>query len=385
MPFGGTISWLETLGLKYKIKLFCGNVQCYKFLNYSNFSHLEVTHMKAVVYEGPREFSITEVTIPTPDPNQVLIKVATCGVCKTDVHIHNGEFLAEFPLTPGHEFAGEVVQVGTQVADVQLGDRVVVDNTILCGHCYYCKRSQPLYCKNFYSLGVNRPGGFAEYVVANHDKVFSIGSLSFDEAAMIEPTSCAIHGMDVIDLRPGDDVLMFGTGPTGIVLAQLLRYCGASNLVIVGSDPVKLDLVGRLARADTIQMDRSHYDFHTQELMKKYPEGFDVVIDATGAVQVLQQCPKFAKFGGKIVVYGVTHESDTITLSPYEIFHKELKILGSFAQTHCFDRAIKYLQLGLVNVKGIISHRFHLDQFNEALEQVSTGKGHVKVIVDMRQ
>lgn len=340
--------------------------------------------VKAVVYESARHFKVANIPTPSPKSDQVLIRVATCGVCKTDVHIHNGEFIAEFPLTPGHEFTGEIVEIGADVTHLRPGDRVAVDNTILCGHCYYCKRNQPLYCQNFYSLGCTGPGGFAEYVIASHDKVFSIGELSFDEAAMIEPTACAVHGLDRINIRPGDDVLMFGAGPTGIVLAQLLRHAGASNLVIVGSDSKKLDLVKRLARADTIALDRSNYALHTEQINEKYPLGFDVVIDATGAVSVLQQCVQFAKFGGKIVVYGVTHESDQMTINPYEVFRKELTILGSFAQTHCFDRAIQYLQLGLVNVKDLISHRFTLDDFDQAIGQVDRGVDHVKVIMDMR-
>lgn len=340
--------------------------------------------MKAVYYQSPRQFTVADVPTPQPGPNQVLIKVATCGVCKTDVHIHHGEFISEFPLIPGHEFAGVVERVGAEVHDITVGMRVAVDNTVLCGHCYYCRKNQPLYCENFYSLGCNGPGGFAEYVVANHDKVFDIGDLSFEQAAMIEPTACAVHGLDRIGLRPGDDVLMFGTGPTGIVLAQLLRRAGALNLVIVGSDPEKLRLAGRLAAADTILMDRQQHEVHQQAIHQRYDHGFDVVIDATGALEVLQQCPQFARMGGKIVIYGVTHESDQMMISPYEVFHKELSIIGSFAQTHAFDRAIGYLQQGLVDVNGIVTHRYPLDEFQSALDQVDRGRGHVKVIIDMQ-
>ena len=340
--------------------------------------------MRAVFYEAPQHFTVSDVPTPRPLPHQVLIKVATCGVCKTDVHIHRGEFISEFPLIPGHEFSGTITEVGSEVEDLAVGMRVAVDNTVLCGHCYYCRKNQPLYCENFYSLGCNGPGGFAQYVVANHDKVFAIGPLSFDQAAMIEPTACAVHGLDRIALRPGDDVLMFGTGPTGIVLAQLLRHAGALNLVLVGSDPVKLAIAGKLARADTLLMDRSHYDLHRNAIDHRYPHGFDVVIDATGAAEVLQDCPRYARRGGKIIVYGVTHETDTMTINPYQVFHKELSIIGSFAQTHAFDRAIQYLQLGLVQVDDIITHRFPLEDFQSALDQVDHGSGHIKVIMDLQ-
>jgi D-arabinitol dehydrogenase (NADP+) len=341
--------------------------------------------MKAVFYDKPLQFSVKEVHSPELKQNQVLIKVHSCGVCKTDVHIHHGEFITGFPLIPGHEFVGEIVKLGEEVKGYAVGDRVAADNTVLCGYCYYCKRNQPLYCENFYSLGCNGPGGFAEYVVVNQDKVFSIGDLSFDEAVLIEPTACAVHGLDMIDVKPGDDILMFGTGPTGIILAQLLKHAGAGNLVIVGSDKRKLDVVKELAADHVVSMDRNDYSKHEKELLDLFPKGFDIIVDATGATEVIQHCPQFAKFGAKVVIYGVAPENDRISISPYEVFRKELKIIGSFAQTHCFDRAITFIQNGIVKSKGIITHRFKLDEFDKAIEQVEHGKGHIKVIIDLQK
>jgi D-arabinitol dehydrogenase (NADP+) len=341
--------------------------------------------MKAVFYDKPLQFSVKEVDSPKLKQNQVLIKVHSCGVCKTDVHIHHGEFITGFPLIPGHEFVGEIVKLGEEVKGFAVGDRVAADNTVLCGYCYYCKRNQPLYCENFYSLGCNGPGGFAEYVVVNQDKVFSIGDLSFDEAVLIEPTACAVHGLDMIDVKPGDDILMFGTGPTGIILAQLLKHAGAGNLVIVGSDKRKLDVVKELAADHVVAMDRNDYSKHEKELLELFPKGFDIIVDATGATEVIQHCPQFAKYGAKVVIYGVAPENDRISISPYEVFRKELKIIGSFAQTHCFDRAITFIQNGIVKSKGIITHRFKLDEFDKAIEQVEHGKGHIKVIIDLQK
>ncbi|WP_226527155.1 zinc-dependent alcohol dehydrogenase family protein [Metabacillus niabensis] len=339
--------------------------------------------MKAVLYESPLTFSVKNVQNPVIKSQQVLIKVKTCGVCRTDIHIHHGEFIAGFPLVPGHEFVGEVVQVGENVKGITIGDRVACDNTVLCGHCYYCKRNEPLYCENFYSLGVNGPGGFSEYVVVNHDKVFQIRNLSYDQAVFAEPTACAVHGLDVIDVKPGDDVLMFGTGPTGIILAQLLKNAGAGNVVVSASDSKKLALVKELAADHVVQMERSNYSKHEQEINNLFPKGFDIVIDATGAKEVIQHLPQFCKNGAKVVIYGVAAQKDTIQLSPYEIFQKELKIIGSFAQTHCFDRALKFIENGVVSTQKLITHRYSLDEFERALYQVETGKGHIKVVIDI--
>ncbi|WP_209123964.1 zinc-dependent alcohol dehydrogenase family protein [Alkalihalobacillus sp. BA299] len=341
--------------------------------------------MKAVYYSAPEKFSVKPVTKPVIQENQVLIEVTSCGVCKTDAHIHQGEFIANFPLIPGHEFVGKIVEVGSAVTSLSVGERVAADNTVLCGHCYYCQRNQPLYCENFYSLGVTGPGGFAEFVAVNADKVFPIGNLHFDEAIFIEPTACAIHGTDVVDVQTGDDVVIFGAGPTGLIMAQLLKYSGAGNLVVVASDPNKLELAKELGADYTILMDRNNYSAHEDELKKLLPKGFDIVVDATGAPVVMQTLTKHTKHGAKVVIYGVASEEDTITVSPYEIFSKELKIIGSFAQTHCFDRAIKVIKNGIVDVKKMITHRFSLDEFGKAMQQVDSGKGHIKVVIDCKE
>ena len=151
--------------------------------------------MRANVYDKPGHCEITQVPVPEIGPHQVLIKVMSCGICKgADVALAQGGFLARFPLLNGHEFAGYVCKVGEHVATFKVGDRVTADNTVLCGDCYYCRKDQPLYCENFYSLGCNGPGGFAEYVAVNADKVFPISDhLSFNEAIFAEPTACAVH------------------------------------------------------------------------------------------------------------------------------------------------------------------------------------------------
>ena len=340
--------------------------------------------MKALMYNEPRNFSIKEVNIPKFSENQVLIKVKACGICKTDVHIHNGSFISKFPLTPGHEFAGIIEEVGPKVSAFKKGDRVVADNTMLRGYCYYCRKNQPLYCENFYSLGVTGPGGFAEYVAVNQDKVFLISdNLTFEEASFTEPTACAVHGMDMINVHFGDDILIFGSGPTAIILAQLLKYGGAGNLVMVAlPTKFKLDLVEQLQIAKTVQLDKKDYSQHERKLKEMYLEGFDIIIDATGSASITEQCVKFAKKGAKIVVYGVCNEADTIKISPYEVFAKELKIIGSFAQTHCFDRAIKFLENKVVKVDKLITNRFRLDEYEKGLHTVMEGSKSLKVIIN---
>jgi D-arabinitol dehydrogenase (NADP+) len=338
--------------------------------------------LKALVYDKPESFAVREVPDPVCGENDVIIRVAVCGICKTDVHIHHGRFISQFPLIPGHEFAGTVAKVGSAVTDFKIGDRVTGDNTVLCGSCYYCRRDQPLYCERFFSRGVTAPGGLAQYVVVGQDKAFHVPeNLSFEEAAMTEPTACVVHGMDVMDVQPGDDVLLFGCGPTGIILAQMIKHCGAARLVAADPGQFKLDLVSRLGADNVVCVDRQDSSVHRKKIKNLQPRGFDIIVDATGNPQVVQECFDYAKKGSKILIYGVCPEDARITISPYEIFQNEYKILGSFAQTHCFDRAIEALGKGIVKVKELITHRFLLEEYGQALDTVSKpGKKHKVVI-----
>ena len=198
------------------------------------------------------------------------------------MHIHKGHFLSEFPLINGHEFAGEIVETGKDVENVKIGEKVVADNTELCGHCFFCKRDEPLFCENFISHGCNVAGGFAEYAAIKSKKIFPIKNLSYKEAVMVEPTACAMHGMDVIRIKPGSEVLLFGAGPTGLILAQLAKLNGAANLVVAAPAGEKLELAKELAADEIVPIDKADYSKHKKFLLEKYPLGFDTVIEATG-------------------------------------------------------------------------------------------------------
>jgi D-arabinitol dehydrogenase (NADP+) len=336
--------------------------------------------MKAIVYSAPREFLFRDVPDPEIAADEVLLRVRACGICGTDLHIHEGEFFAKFPLIPGHEFAGEVVRVGSAVESLQVGQQVVADNTEMCGTCFYCRRDQPLYCENLLAQGVNTAGGLAQYVVVKAPKVFPFKNLSWREAAMVEPTACAVHGMDIIDVEPGSDVLLFGAGPTGIVLAQLLKLNGAARLIVAAPEGRKLNLIERLCADQVVVMDRNDRSNHYKRLKEISPRGFDYVIEATGSPHVCEESIEYVRQGGELVVYGVYPEAARLSWSPYEIFRREITIKGSFAQSHCFDRALQYLESGRIKVDEVVTEEFELSDYAYALDTVRSRRG-IKTIV----
>jgi len=340
--------------------------------------------MRANVYSGPGKCEIKQIPIPECKENQVLIKVMSCGICKgADVALARGGFIARFPLVNGHEFSGVVVKVGSSVTGLKEGDRVTVDNTVLCGNCYYCRRNQPLYCENFYSLGCNGPGGFAEFVVQNADKVFKISdNLSFNEACFAEPTACAVHTMDRLQIRYGDEVLVFGTGPTGIVLIQLLLHSSAGRVVVCGRSKDKLELLQSLGCTETILMDSNDPSIHEDKLKKIAPRGFDIIVDTTASVEVMERSIQFAKMGGKFMMFAMPHEAEKWTINPCYWYLHELTLLTSWAQTHCFDRALQYLESGMVKVKNLVTHEFDLADYNKGIAIAEKGgPGTLKVIL----
>jgi D-arabinitol dehydrogenase (NADP+) len=338
--------------------------------------------VRAVVYSAPHRFAIEEVDDPSPGPSDVVIKTTIAGVCGTDLHIHEGGFMSAYPLTPGHEIVGVVESVGGAVTDLVPGTIVAADNTELCGHCHHCRRSEPLYCHNFRSLGVNAPGAFAERVVVKAEKCFVVDDLDAGVAVMSEPTACAVHGMDVLSLRQGSDVLVFGAGPTGLVLAQLILHGGAARVVVAAPTAFKLDLARSYGIDRVVQIDRNAPGAAIGALRSLAPEGFDVVVDATGAPSVIGECLPLVKIGGTFMVYGMADESATVPISPYDIFRRELTIKGSFAQTHCFDRAIAHLRSGRVRTDGIVTHTFPIERFAAALDSVRGDPTCLKAVIE---
>lgn len=337
--------------------------------------------MRAVVYSEARQFRVTEVPDPVPGPGEVVVRTTLAGVCGTDVHIDAGAFFSEFPLTPGHEICGEVIACGPGVEGLTAGQRVVVDNASACGRCPECGRNNPLFCHNFRSLGVNAPGGFAEQVLTPANKVFDVDDLPVDLAVLAEPLACAVHGMDVLALKPGADVVMLGSGTTGLLLAQLIIHGGAGRLTVAAPTEFKLALAEKYGVNRVVRITRSDPDGTRKMLTSIAPGGYDVAIDATGAPALVELLPQLVRPDGTLMIYGMCDADALVRWSPYDIFRRQLTVKGSFAQVNCFDRSLAMLRSGRIRGDGLITHRFGLGEYGQALAAVRSDPSCLKAVI----
>ena len=344
-------------------------------------SHTLIDTMKAVVFDEGATWSLETLTAPIPSRGEALVRPIRVGVCGTDEHLLHGGFIAKFPLVPGHEIVAEIVSYGEDTDGPPIGTQVVVDPTIFCGDCYFCRRGQPGLCKNFGSLGCDRAGGFANLLVASVSKLFPTGGLDPNVAVLTEPTACAMHGVDVLGLKPASDVLIFGAGPTGLILAQLLRIAGAARVTVAAPTTSKLAVALAHGADHAVQLDRANPAVAAEALRAIAPEGFDAVIEATGSSAVLELGINLTRNGGTILVYGLAGEHALAAVKPYEVFSRELTIKGSFAQSNCIGRALFALQSGQISTAGIVTTVVDLDGFQAALDNLHDSEQIKSVVI----
>ena len=336
--------------------------------------------MKAIVYDAPRQFSYRDIETPKINSDEILLRVHACGLCGTDLHVHEGNFGPRFPLTPGHEFSGEIVELGSEVTGLKTGQRATATTTIPCGKCFYCQRGDDLLCENLGGIGVEINGAFAEYIKLPSDRVFPIENLSVREAVMVEPTACACHGMEVLAMKPGSDVLLMGAGPTGQVVAQLLKLNGAARVTVAAPAGPKLDLISRLAADHVVAVDRKDPEVHRRRLRELSPSGFDYIVEATGSTTLLEDALGFVRRRGTVLVYAVYPDDAMARIKPADIMRREVTIKGSFAQLNSFPRALDYLESGKIKVDELVTHEIPLAEYGKALDLAWARQG-IKIAI----
>lgn len=335
--------------------------------------------MLAARLRAPQSATVERVNVPTLEPHEVLIAVRRAGICGTDLHIWHGSYqLAKYPMTPGHEFAGVVQRVGSEVRSVKVGDRVTADPNLPCYRCYFCQRRQFNQCLHLEAVGVTRDGGFAQYVAVPESAIYPIGNLSFAAAALLEPLACVIWGLKQVQLQAGDNVLILGAGPMGLLMLQTLRRAGAATTVVVDTSPSRLKLAAQLG-ATALEASQ------LGDLAELAPYGFDVVADATGSAAAMEAGFTQLAPGGKLWVFGVAPAEATARFAPYQIFRKDLQIIGSFALNKTFHEAIALMQTGAINAEALISHSLPLGQFHEALRIAESDPARMKVQLNLEE
>ena len=295
-----------------------------------------------------------------------MVAVAACGICGTDLHILDGEFAPSLPLIPGHEFAGEVVAIGTDVTELAPGDRVAVDPSLPCGECHYCRLGRGNLCERWAAIGVTVAGGAADYArtpVANC--VLLPDHVDTADAALIEPLSCAVRGFDVLRARLGDHVLIYGAGTMGLINLALAQRTGAASVDVVDVNTARLDGARALgARHAVTDADRI-----------AMPRGWDIVIDCTGVIAAIEDGLGRVGKGGTFLQFGVSSENETAAWSPFRIYNQEITIAGSMAVLHSFERAAELFAAGMLDADTIISDRIPLERYPDALAQFRQGIG----------
>ncbi len=339
--------------------------------------------MKASYFLGDKKFEVRDLPLPEIGEQDVLVRVAACGVCGTDVHIYHGSKGStdvKPPVVLGHELAGEVEKIGSQVTTVKPGDHVTIDPNIYCGKCHFCQIGKKQMCQNLYAIGVNRDGGFAQYCVAPETQCYQLDKeVPLKYGAMTEPLACCVHGIDRAGIRQGDTVCVIGGGAIGLLMIQLAKLSGASKVIL--SEPVAMrreigKKVGAWACVDPIHEDIKE---RLKELLGT--EGVDVVIECVGTSVAAEQAFLAADRGATILLFSVPKPESIYSLHLEEVFQKELTILGSMINPDTHGRAAALINSGVLKLEPIITHSFSVEQVEEAILMQQSADS-IKVIVE---
>jgi 2-desacetyl-2-hydroxyethyl bacteriochlorophyllide A dehydrogenase len=336
--------------------------------------------MKAAVIYKPGDVRVVDLDIPQPKANEVQIKIKSCGVCGTDHSLFIGAYPANCPVIIGHEFSGIITAVGEGVVNFKIGDRVTVDPNRVCHHCEYCHMGKEHLCANLSSMGVHIDGADAEYCVMAESNVYHIPDhVSFEEAAFCEPLACAIHGVELAQIHPGDTVLILGAGGMGNLITQLAARAGAANVLV--SEPIQRRREVALENGATHVIDPKTQDVDA-ELRKVQKIGADVVFEVAGSPKLQGPAIYYARKAGTVMWFGCAPSDKQIEVNPFYVNDSELHILGSYNNQFATGKAVKMLASRKVRVDNLISHRIALKDYLDVFKLFG-GPDTIKLMVNM--
>ena len=341
--------------------------------------------MKALVLERYNEFAVRDVAIPVVGPRDVLIKVAACGICGSDIHGMDGSTGRRIPpVIMGHEAAGNIVEVGSDVTDWKIGERVTFDSTIYCGHCYHCRRGEINLCDNRRVLGVScaeyrQDGAFAEFVAVPEHILYRLpDGVTFEQAAMVELLSIAVHAVHRTPIVLNDSAIVVGAGMVGQMVVQVLKAAGCGRIIAVDLEQSRLDLALKLGATHVLRADGPDVPGAVRALTEG--RGADVAFEVVGITPTLQLASKCVKKGGSVTLVGNLAAEATLPLQ--QTVTREITLYGSCASQGEYPACLDMIVRGQVDVNALISAVAPLDEGASWFERLHRGgEGLFKVLL----
>ena len=339
--------------------------------------------MKALIKANAEPgIMLGELPEPTPGPNDVLIKIAKTAICGTDMHIYHWDAWAQktlhLPMAIGHEYCGRIVEMGSEVRGFSVGDRVSGEGHITCGHCRNCRAGRRHLCRNTVGVGVNRQGSFAEYLVIPASNAFKLSDVITDDmASILDPFGNATHTALAFNMV-GEDVLITGAGPIGIMAVAIARFVGARHVVITDVNDYRLQLAAKMGASKTVNVSRETLDKTMQELGMQ--EGFDVGLEMSGNPQALRELLRTMHHGGSVAMLGIPPGETAIDWD--QVIFKGLTLKGIYGREmfETWYKMSSMLQSGL-DIGPVITHHFPLKDYLQGFETMASGRSG-KVILD---
>lgn len=335
--------------------------------------------MKAIRFMKPEVIEYSDIPTPSPKRGEILAKIACAGFCATDIELLTGEMVhikngnTTYPIIPGHEWSGTVVQVGEDVRELRVGDRITSDVSLGCGECDECRKGHYNLCPNREVVGSyrNRQGVFAQYVAVPQRHVYKIpDGLSMEEAALAEPAATAMYAVSKARIPAGAEVLVIGDGPIGQLAAQLAGIAGASKVIMAGSWDEKLAIAKSCGIAETINYHKEDTVQRARELTDGGPE---IVIETSGNNAALNNAVQALKPTGRIVAVSWYNGVD-VAVAMNTLIVKDAELIGSLASPNSFTPVLRYMAEGKLKVKPLITHIRSLEELEDMVKMIRDKK-----------
>ena len=340
--------------------------------------------MKAVLFERPHAAAYVDLDRPAAGVGEVVVRSHVAGVCRTDLEILHGGLTdprwVRFPLVPGHEWSGTVVELGEGVGGVTVGDRVVCEGMIPCTHCPRCKEGETQLCLNYDQIGFTRAGGYGEYVSVPRHVVHRLpDAVSFAAGVLVEPAACVLRGLERAGPQPGETVGVIGIGTLGSLALTLARLFAPGVLVGYGARREELEFASTLGADAVVHVTEEDAGEATKSAVG---DGLDIVVETAGAVDAVELATRLVRPGGRVVLLGIAGEGKVLELPADRIMFGDMRVIGSCSySTAAWSHVVRLLDRGLVDLEPIVTHRFPADRFEDAFALMDKREGLVAKVV----